>query len=290
MLDAFDDIRARDLLLFERVAALGSITGAARELGLAKPTASRWLADLETKVGQPLVRRTTRHVALTERGEAFLERTRDILAAYAAARLVAYANAPAGTIRVSVPIPLGRLLAGEVIAKFRKDLPGVRLEVRLQNERVDLVRDNFDLLIRGGPLPNSDLIARRLANVPMWLYASKSLQDTPPAQLNIIAAPGDAALLKRTHPELQSPAVLVDDRAALAEALAAGAGAGALPAFLGEPHRATGHLIRVDPRPLSTTAIHAIYLPAQRDDLRLRVLIDQLTTALKNTLNAVEIA
>ena len=286
MLDPFDDIRARDLLLFERVATLGSITAAAKELGLAKPTASRWLAELERRVGQPLVRRTTRHVALNERGQAFLERTRDVLAAFAAARLVAHANEPGGTLRVSVPIPLGRLLAGGVIARFRADLPGVRLEVRLQNERVDLVRDHFDLLIRGGPLPDSDLIARRLATVPMWLYASARFRDTPLDQLNVIAAPGDAALMQRTRPKLSAPVVLVDDRAAVAEALCAGAGVGALPGFLGEPSRASGELLRLDDEPLSTTAVHALYLPAQRDDLRLKILIDHIAAGLQSTLSA----
>ncbi len=107
----------------------------------------------------------------------------------------------------------------------------------LQNQRVDLVRDKFDLAIRGGPLPDSDLLARHLGSPPMSLYASAAHRDTALDQLPIIAAPGDEAMLRARRPELAAPMAVVDDRSAVAEALVAGAGAGILPSFLGEPSR-----------------------------------------------------
>jgi DNA-binding transcriptional LysR family regulator len=191
MIDDFGEIRIRDLVLFDRVATLGSITAAALEMGVPKASASRWLAALEDRVGHSLVHRTTRQRALTERGEAFHARVRDVLVAVRAARIAAQSDEPGGTIRVSVPVPFGRIVAGPVIAGFRRDLPGVRLEIRLSNERVDLLRDRFDLAIRGGPLPDSDLIARRLAEVPMWLYASTRYRNCEHELIPVIAAPGD---------------------------------------------------------------------------------------------------
>ncbi len=280
--DPFEQIRVRDLVFFERLAALGSITATARELGVPKPTASRWLAVLEERVGQSLVRRTTRHVALTERGEAFLGRVRDVLAAVRQAQAAAASTEPTGTVRVSVPVPLGRLVGGAVLAEFHRALPRVRLEVALQNGRVDLVRDGFDLAIRGGPLPDSELLARRLAAVSMWLYASPEHRRAP-AELSIVGAPGDEALLRKRRPELQRPVLVVDDRSAVADAVIRGAGAGVLPAFLGEPARRRGELIRLDDEALTTMPVHAVYSATQRDDPRLRVLIGAIEAEIEAT-------
>ncbi len=167
-MEDFDNIRVRDLVFFDRLATLGSITATAKELNVPKATASRWLATLEEHVGQALFKRTTRRVALTEFGAAFSLRAREILVVVEVARLATHSRAPGGALRVSVPVPLGRMLAGPVIAEFRRRLPGVRLEIKLQNDRVDLVRDGFDLAIRGGPLPDSELLARKLSTASMW--------------------------------------------------------------------------------------------------------------------------
>lgn len=280
MSDPFDDLRLRDFLLFDRIATRGTITAAARELGIPKPTASRWLKALEERVGHTLVRRTTRVATLTDRGRAFHEASRSVLAAAAEARAAATGDEPAGTVRVSVPVPLGRLLGGRVIAAFRRELPRVRLEIALSNERVDLVADRFDLAIRGGPLPDSTLIGRRLARVPMWLYASARFVGTAPDEVPIVGAPGDEPLLRRFRPGGSPPAVVVDDRSAVADALVCGAGAGVLPAFLGEPPRAAGHVVRLSAEPLTTMDVHAVYLATQRDDIRLRTLIDQIAVEL----------
>ncbi|MCO4770047.1 MAG: LysR family transcriptional regulator, partial [Deltaproteobacteria bacterium] len=183
MLDAFDDLRLRELVLFDRLARLGTITAAALDLGIPKPTASRWLALLEERTGQPLVIRGPRQVTLTDRGRAVHEAARPLLAAARALRATATDDSPGGTLRVSVPVPFGRLVGGAVIARFRERMPRVRLEVLLQNERVDLLRDRIDLAIRGGPLPDSSLLARLLARVPMWLYASARFAQTPHADV-----------------------------------------------------------------------------------------------------------
>lgn len=274
MLDDFDDIRLRELLLFDRLVALGTITAAARELGIPKPSASRWLAALEAQVGCPLVLRGARHAALTERGLAFHQAIQPLLRAARAARATARGDALGGTLRVSVPVPFGRLVGGSVIAAFRRQLPAVRLEVMLSNARADLLRDRIDLAIRGGPLPDSNLVARRLATVPLWLYASAAFRDAAPALLPLIAAPGDEALLRAHLPGMAPAVVVVDDRTAVRDALRAGAGAGVLPTFLGEPPRAQGDIVRIGDQPLLLTQVHALFLPEQRGDVRIRTLID----------------
>jgi DNA-binding transcriptional LysR family regulator len=282
MLDDFDDVRLRDLVLLDRLVERGTITAAARELGVPKPTASRWLAALETRVGSPLVLRGARRAELTERGRAFHQALQPLLAGARTLRATGRSDRPVGTVRVSVPVPLGRLLGGRVIAAFCRLMPGVRLEVQLQNARVDLLRDRIDLAIRGGPLSDSSLIARRLAEVPLWLYAGAGITD--PHEAPLIATPGDEALLRDRRPSLLPAAVVIDDRTAVCDALRAGHGVGVLPAFLGEPARADGELTRLESAPLSTIPIHAVLLPEQGRDVRIRALIELIEGELRRLL------
>lgn len=274
MLDSLDDVRFRDLVLFDRVVELGTITAAARELGLPKPTASRWLAALEENLGHALVRRGARSVELTDRGRALHARLPPLLAAWRSIRAQAAASQPGGVIRVSVPVPFGRLVGGRVIAEFRRQLPAVRLEVSLGNGRVDLVRDRFDLAIRGGAMPDSGLIASRLAVVRLWPYASPAFRGHALSDIPLIAAPGDDVRFQRSHSAAVRAAVVVDDRLAVCDALIEGAGAGILPAFLGEPARAEGLLVRLGEEPLAELPVHAVFLDAQRADPRIRALIE----------------
>jgi len=197
-----------------------------------------------------------------------------VLAGFRALRAAATDDQPAGTLRVSLPVPFGRLVGGSVIAAFRRRLPGVRLEVLLQNDRVDLLRDRVDVAIRGGALPDSSLLVRPLAEVPLWLYGGVVFRDTPVGKIPLIAAPGDEKLLRAKRPGSAPAVVVVDDRTAVRDAIAAGAGAGILPAFLGEPLRAAGELIRLEADALATTRVHAVYLPEQRRDVRVRALVD----------------
>lgn len=285
MADEFGDIRLRELEFFDRLGRVGSITAAANELGLPKATASRWLAQLEERVGVSLVKRTARTIALTDAGEEFADRARSLFSAAHAARAAVHDEAVGGTLRVSVPVPMGRMLAGPVIAGFRRQLPQVRLEVRLQNERVDLVEQGIDVAIRGGRLRDSDLIARRLSSASMWLYAAIRYRGEALAAIPLIASPGDDALLRRAGIELpEEPAVVVDDRTAVADALAWGVGMGLLPSFLGEPHREDGTLIRLREDALVALPIHAVYHPSQRGDPRIEVLVAELETELRRLL------
>ncbi|MFZ5438815.1 MAG: LysR family transcriptional regulator [Myxococcota bacterium] len=283
--ESFGDLRLRELTFFERLATLGSLGAVGRELHLPKATASRWLTTLEARVGQTLVKRTTRSVALTPAGLAFAERVREVLRAVEGARQSVETGASGGSLRVSVPVPMGRLLVGPVIAKFRERMPGVQLEVKLQSEQVDLVRDRFDLVLRGGPQPDSGLRARRLSATSVWVYASARYRRVDPRRVPLLVAPGDEALLRRSA-QLSGvrPAVRVDDRSAIADALVWGAGLGLLPSFLGEPARAEGSLVRHFDAPIASLPIYALFHPAQRGDVRLQALIEAFAEQLERVL------
>lgn len=285
MSDRFDDLRLRDFGFFERLAALGSLNATARELHLPKATATRWLQTLEERVGEALVKRTTRSVALTEAGVRFAAHAKEVLQVARAARLGVGSGAASGALRVSVPVPMGRVLAGPIIAGFRKRLPEVRLEIKLQADPVDLVRDGFDLVLRGGPLADSELKARRLSTARMWVYASARYRGERPERIPFIATPGDEALLRRTRTLAGlKPVVIVDDRTAVADSLVYGAGFGLLPTFLGEAPRADGALVRLVREPVAALPVHAIYHPSQRDDPRLQILIEEFARQLSRVM------
>lgn len=281
----FDDLRLRELIFFERLAALGSLGAVARELHLPKATASRWLTSVEARAGQSLVKRTTRSVSLTPAGLVFAERVREVLHAAAEARQSLHAGASGGRLRVSVPVPMGRLLVGPVIAKFRERMPGVQLEVKLQRDQVDLVRDGFDLVLKGGALADSGLRVRKLSAATVWVYTSARFKGDEPRRVPFLAAPGDEALVRRVKALAGlTPQVRVDDRSAVCDALVWGAGLGLLPSFLGEPARANGDLVRPFSEPVASIPIHALFHPRQRDDARLQALLDAFTEQLSRVL------
>ncbi len=282
MLDDFDDIRLRDLIFFDRLAELGTITAAAKDLEIPKPTASRWLASLESKTGKQLMHRRARQVVPTTHGQALLGQIKLLMPAIRTLRSTMNDNRPQGTVRVSVPPPLRRLVGGSVISEYRRRLPGVRLEILIQTEPVDLIHDRVDLAIRRGPSSDSNLVTEQLAEVPLWLYTGSKTIGSAAEAGGLIVALGDEALLQQTMPELLPAAVVVDDRTVVRDALLEGPGIGILPAFLGEQPRADGKLRRLWDAPLSTLQVEAASLPEQQADLRIRVLLELITTELRN--------
>ncbi len=166
-----------DLLIFAQVAELGSFSRAASKLALPKSTISRRIAALETQLGEKLLVRTTRRQSLSEFGALLQEHARQVmLEVDAVAQLRERRQAaPSGRLRVSMPNDIATLLLADSIAAFIGLFPSISLELDLSPRRVDLIGEGYDLAVRIGPLQaDSLLIARKLAEFPMGLYASAS--------------------------------------------------------------------------------------------------------------------
>ena len=164
-----------DLLIFARVADLGSLSGAARRLGLPKSTVSRRLAALEQRMGERLIQRTTRRQSLTEFGLQMLEHAHQVAAEVDAVdALGAHRQAvPGGRLRVSMPSDLANLLLADTLAAFVGMHPRIQLELDLSPRRVDILGEGYDLAVRMGTLPDDAyLAARRLASFSNSLYAA----------------------------------------------------------------------------------------------------------------------
>lgn len=166
---------AADLNLFARVIELGSFSRAAERMRLPKSTVSRRIAALEQRLGEKLLQRSTRRLALTDFGEQVLEHARVVAAEVDGALALALhrQQRPRGRLRVSMPGDFASQVLAPMLSRFALDYPEVQLELDLSPRRVDLIAEGFDLAVRMGSLPaDSQLAARRLALMQGGLYAS----------------------------------------------------------------------------------------------------------------------
>lgn len=153
------------LRLFVRISALNNISKAGAELGLSPAVASSYVNKLEDGLGTRLIHRTTRQVSLTEEGQAFLPHAADVLASIDTARASVGAGklSPTGTLRITAPASFGRMHLVPNIANFLTQYPEVTVDMRLSDSIVDMVEGGFDVAIRDAALPDSTLIAKKLA-------------------------------------------------------------------------------------------------------------------------------
>jgi len=159
---------------FSRVAELGSFTRAADELRLSRAMVSTHVQRLEKRFGLRLLNRTTRKVAVTPAGADYLAHCRRIFAELAAAEetLRRGKEQPTGRLRVDVAGSFARHLLLPALPDFLARYPGIEVEVRINERVVDLVKEQVDLAVRGGPITDPDLVARPIARARWILCAS----------------------------------------------------------------------------------------------------------------------
>ncbi|MDA8110272.1 MAG: LysR family transcriptional regulator [Betaproteobacteria bacterium] len=153
------------MTIFSRVVASGSLSAAAREVGLSPAMVSRRLAALEARLGVRLVNRTTRSLSLTDEGAAYYEACARILAEIDEANGVAAAGRaePQGVLKVAMPASFGHKHVAPLIPAFAVRYPKVQLALSLSDRRVNLIEEGFDVAIRIAELEDSSLAARKLA-------------------------------------------------------------------------------------------------------------------------------
>ena len=173
------------LQLFSTLAEAGSFALAAERMGISRNKASKLIMDLEASLGTRLLNRTTRQLKLTDAGERYLERVDPILerlfvADAEAQQTVATAQ---GVLRINAPISFGVRHIAPRLSRFMESHPGVQLEFSLNDRRVDLLAEGYDLVIRIGPLTDSSLVARKLASSRLIACASpRYLREAEPLE------------------------------------------------------------------------------------------------------------
>jgi LysR family transcriptional regulator, regulator for bpeEF and oprC len=286
---------------FVRVVEAGSLSAAARELGITPSGVSKQLSRLEARLGVRLMQRTTRQVRPTESGTALYQRCRHLFDALDDAEESARSLATklAGTIRLTASSALGRAHVVPALAEFAVEHPNVDFELTLTGRRVDLVGEGIDIAIREGALADSGLIATRLTEFGIALCASADYLARRPAP----RAPADLAahdFLSIESATLESELIAaafrvervemrsrfrVNDLVSLRDLALAGCGIAALPIYLIDDALAARRLVRV----LEQVALPRIPVTALCPDRRyqphrVRVLLDFLKQRFRRTL------
>jgi DNA-binding transcriptional LysR family regulator len=168
--------RVRAMLSFVQAADHGSFAGAARMLGISSAAVGKNVAGLEGALGVRLMNRSTRSLQLTGEGRAFLERAREAIAALDLAidTVAAHRAEPAGTVRISVSGAFGHRFLLPHLPGLIARYPALVPEVDFDDRQVDLVRDGYDLAVRGGHLDDSSLVSRHICDMLTVLVASPS--------------------------------------------------------------------------------------------------------------------
>ncbi|PZU88579.1 MAG: LysR family transcriptional regulator [Shinella sp.] len=163
-----------DLEVFARVIATGSMSMAARDLGLSPAVVSKRIKRLEDRLGTRLLQRTTRQISLTEAGQGFHQRILAVLAGIEEAETYASGRSSevSGTLKISAPTSFGRMHIAPHLKAFMDAYPDLAIQLVLSDEFTDIVGGGFDLAIRIAELTDSTLVAKRLAPVRRLLCAS----------------------------------------------------------------------------------------------------------------------
>lgn len=175
-----------ELAFFCTLVKLGSLAATAREMDLTPPAVTKRLAHLEERLGVRLLNRTTRRISLTNEGEVYLANARRILGDIEEMESLVSSSraAPKGLLRVNAPLGFGRSYIGPAISIFTKTHPDVEVQLQLTDRPVSLPDDAIDVAIRFGEIPDSRLIAKKIASNRRLLCASPAyLQDFGTPQL-----------------------------------------------------------------------------------------------------------
>lgn len=267
-----------DIAVFVRVVEAGSFTRAAESLGISKGAVSKYVNRLERRLGARLLHRTTRRLATTEAGQALYGRSAPALAELGEAENdVAQLTAkPSGLLRVTAPTYFGVTRLAPQLRHFRARYPDVTLDLDLSDRIVDVVKERFDVAVRISKLRDSNLVATRLAPVPLALIGSPAYfrRHRPPATpadlashdclgYSIVSSPNEWRFRspggRRIAVTVRSP-IRCNNDFALKQFALDGLGLALFPRFFVEPELASGRLVQVleeyGPSPL---AIHAVY-------------------------------
>lgn len=185
-----DTIQPADLGFFSTLAGAGSLSAAARELGISTAAVSKHLALMETRLGMPLVNRSTRRMSLTPEGALYLEHARRILAEIGELQeqLGGVRATPKGLLRVNATLGFGRSHVAPLVSRFVAKYPQVNLQLQLSVNPPPLTDDAYDVCVRFGEPPDARVVAHRLAPNRRLLCASPAYlarRGTPrtPAEL-----------------------------------------------------------------------------------------------------------
>ncbi|KHK65383.1 MULTISPECIES: LysR family transcriptional regulator [Pseudomonas] len=290
-MDRFDAMQA-----FVRVVEAGSFTKAAETLHMSKTTVTQLVQQLEARLRVKLLNRTTRKVNVTADGAAFYERAIRLLADLddAETSLSGAQALPRGRLRVDVPSPLAALILIPALPAFYERYPDIQIDMGVSDRIVDMIDENVDCVVRGGELTDQSLIARRVGDLALGVFAAPSylarlgtpahpreLEDSQHRVVGFLWARTGKALPYAMHRQDEHLhikgryALAIDDGNAYLAAGLAGLGVLWLPTYMSRIHQAQGALVPLfEDWRLESMPMYVAYPPNRHISAKLRVFID----------------
>ncbi len=287
--------------IFLEVVKQSSFGGAARQLGITSSAVSKQIQNLEHDLQTKLLDRTTRSVSVTEEGAIFFERAGRAMEDLAEAeeQIHELKSCPRGTLKISIPLGFGMRYLRKSIAEFARKYPQVSLDLSFDDRFVNITEEGVDMVIRIAALPDSSLIARRLASCPTYMCASPEYLErhgTPQhpddlAAHNVLAYTRNQTLQEWRYMDKSGQVGQIklhgtfrcDTGGMLREAALEGIGITSLPIFYLADDFKTGALkcILPDYTTWPRRDIHAVFMPNRYLSTRLRLFVDHMTKACK---------
>lgn len=290
-MDRFDAMQA-----FARVVETGSFTKAADTLHMSKTSITQLVQQLEARLRVKLLNRTTRKVNVTADGAVYYERVVRLLADMddAETSLSNASTLPRGRLRVDVPSPLASMILMPALPAFHARYPDIQIDMGVSDRIVDMIGENVDCVVRGGELTDQSLMARRVGDLQLGVFAAPSylerlgtpshpqeLEDSGHRIVGFLWARTGKALpyaMRRSGESVHIKGryvLAVDDGNAYLAAGLAGMGVLWMPDYMSKAHEARGELVRLfedwrlDPMP-----IYVAFPPNRHISIKLRVFID----------------
>jgi DNA-binding transcriptional LysR family regulator len=278
-------LNLNDLYLFVQVVDSRGFAPAARRLGMPKSTLSKRIAQLEQELGVTLVHRTSRSFTVTDIGADFYRHAAAMLIEAEAAEDVVKGRLaePAGTVRITASIPSVQLTLADLLPDLALKYPKIQLVVHATDRFVDIVQEGFDIALRAhfAPLPDSDLVQRRLSVEPIYLVAAPGyLEQRGVPQHPTELTEHDGLPVSRTLPPWRltsdagevvevyaKPRLIADESVTLLRAAEAGLGIACLPRHLCRSALGAGRLAHVLTGWTAGSVTTTLLMPRRRGDL-----------------------
>lgn len=291
--------RITGMRVFTRAASAGSLSAAARHLGLSPAMATKHVDALEARLGVKLFHRSTRRLSLTAAGNSYLEACLRILPEIdeAEASVASQRVEASGLLRMNVPLSFGTRFIAPLMPDFSQRHPAVKVELGLTDSQVDLIDGSWDMAVRIGRLTDSPLQARRLTDCRMQVFASpgylarhgvpKRVSDLSHHNClgyslsNLLGGREWAFGLEGEFRVPIQGNLVANNGAALVAAAVGDQGLIYQPQFIVAAALSRGELeiIELDQPPLGLGGIHVVYPPDRRPPAKVRAMIDYLVEA-----------
>jgi DNA-binding transcriptional LysR family regulator len=274
---------AHGLQLLVAIANGGSFTAAATRLGLSPSAVSKAVTRVEKRLGVRLLQRTTRRVAFTDAGEAYIARGRQLIADIEGLERATSSRDKSmrGALRISAPMVYGSVKVAPLLAALAREHPALDVHLQCEDRLADMVEERIDVAVRVlSELPPAEFVARPITEDRRGFYASPAYlrRARAPRTLDdltshaVIAYSGGATKLRRGRVVFATDSIL-----AAREAVRSGLGIAELPEYLARDDTAAGSLREILPGSMpATRKIYALYLPSRYLPPQVRAFVDVL--------------